>query len=283
LENASLYSGSAAVSDNGPDINDRGQGIATLTNASGRQVIVDRQGRNIATAPNMQTLLLDATLNNNGVVAFTSYRFVSGINQRSAIRVGSQPGNLRTLIDTETSEFSRVGSPRLNDFEDVVFEATLDSGLIGIFRADDSGTRAVFVDNDEVFGELRNPGINNRGEVAFLGYDPIAETGAIYTGPDLAADRVIGPGDRLSGLRVQSVYFVGEINNAGQIAFSAVLGDGTEAIFRADPIVQNLAAVPEPRLLALVAPLLLLTIRTNCCRSGAARMADHAWSEGAPH
>ena len=51
---------------------------------------------------------------------------------------------------------------------------------------------------------------------------------------------------------MRSVYFDGEINNAGQIAFSAILGDGSEAIFRADPIVRA-SAVPEPQQVSLVA------------------------------
>jgi hypothetical protein len=39
-------------------------------------------------------------------------------------------------------------------------------------------------------------------------------------------------------VRVLTVDFLGDINSAGQIAFSAVLGDGRRAIFRADPIVR---------------------------------------------
>ncbi len=52
------------------------------------------------------------------------------------------------------------------------------------------------------------------------------------------ADKVIGTGDFLAGATVVSVGFVQGIglNDPGQIAFFAILNDGTQGIFRADPM-----------------------------------------------
>lgn len=220
---------------NGPVINDRGQGMVILTDASKRSVIVDGQGRALATSPDGRTIYYDPSLNNNGVAAFVARRATTAGNARFELLAGSPGGLLRKVVDSATSEILGVHRPQINDAGTIVFLGSLDSGMQGVFLADQSGTRAVFVDTEEVLGLLLNCGINNRGEIAFeaSGTDTV-----IYSGPDLVADRVIGTGDRLLGLRVGNVAFLGDINSAGQIAFSAVLGDGRNAIFRAEPILR---------------------------------------------
>src|SRR5207245_11350529 len=84
------------------------------------------------------------------------------------------------------------------------------------------------------------PGINNSGTVVFEATLTAGGSG-LFSGPDPSADRIIGTGDPLFGSTVTNVDFRGRgLNDAGQVAFLATLGDGRTLLVRADPI------PPEP-------------------------------------
>jgi hypothetical protein len=58
----------------------------------------------------------------------------------------------------------------------------------------------------------------------------------LVTGPDLVRDRVIGRGDRVGGRLVKGVLFGREgLNDAGQLAFTAIFADGSSQGFLATP------------------------------------------------
>lgn len=100
--------------------------------------------------------------------------------------------------------------------------------------------------------------INDSGDIAFLATFDDFTNQAIFSGPDLINDRVVGTGDLLDGSTIVSLSMFREgFNNIGQIAFLAGLEDGRSVIVVADPI-------PTPGALmlgALAAPCALLRRR----------------------
>ncbi|MGH3317016.1 MAG: DUF7453 family protein [Nocardioidaceae bacterium] len=92
---------------------------------------------------------------------------------------------------------------------------------------------------------FRGPSINNGGDVAFLAEldsNEFPPPSAIFTGPDVVNDRVIGSGDTLDGDTISSLTFCEEaLNASGQLAFTAFFEDPETfelrtAVFRATPV-----------------------------------------------
>lgn len=188
-----------------------------------------------------------STINDAGTVAF-----LASLQSDGPGIFTSNGGPITTIADT-TGAFSNFfgGTASINNAGDVAFLATLRTGGQGIF-AGNGTTIATIADTTGPFRRFgADPAINDLGAVAFEG---VLSTGGegIYTGADPAADKVIGIGDSLFGSTVRSIFFgSGGLNDAGQVAFLALLDDGRISIGRADP-----AAVPEP----LPLPLCLLGI-----------------------
>jgi hypothetical protein len=66
----------------------------------------------------------------------------------------------------------------------------------------------------------------------------------IFTGPDPVGNKVISVGDSLFGSIVRNLgFFRDGLNNQGQIAFFASFADGTQGIYRADPITTQLVTI----------------------------------------
>src|SRR5262249_33656614 len=78
--------------------------------------------------------------------------------------------------------------------------------------------------------------INNHNMVAFSAALNAGGAG-IFMGDGSTTDHVITTGDPLLGSTVVAFRFLGPkaLNDNGQVAFLALLADGTEGIFRADP------------------------------------------------
>ena len=144
-----------------------------------------------------------------------------------------------------------LDDPVMNDNGRVAFHASATSEtnrFSGIY-AGDGGALATIVDSSGPLGSFGGyVGLNNAGQVAFLGFLDGGgfKTGGsgIYTGPDIVRDKVIAEGDLLDGSRVTRVSFYGGLNNAGQIAFEYDLADGRGGIALATP-------VPEPKAIAV--------------------------------
>lgn len=95
------------------------------------------------------------------------------------------------------------------------------------------------------FFGFRDPSIDNRGDVAFfaeLDSNELPPPQAIFTGPDVVDDRVIGSGDTLDGDTISSLTFCEEaLNRSGQLAFTAFFEDPgmfelRTAVFQARPV-----------------------------------------------
>ena len=86
-------------------------------------------------------------------------------------------------------------------------------------------------------GRQRGPvALNRNGIVAFTAERPSINTfRGIYTGPNFVADKVIQTGDALFGSTVVDVAFGNEgLNDSMQVAFLALLADGSSVVARAD-------------------------------------------------
>ena len=78
--------------------------------------------------------------------------------------------------------------------------------------------------------------LNQQGYVAFLA-DLNDGSTAIYTQSATGLHKVIAVGDALDGSTVTSLFISHKgLNNNGQIAFDAVLANGGQEVFRADPV-----------------------------------------------
>lgn len=178
------------------------------------------------------------SINDRGVVAFHA-KLDTGA---TGIFAGSGKGT-RTIADS-TGMFNSFSSPSINNSGTVAFMAQKDNGQHGIYKVNRQGELRTVVDENGPFSFFNSdPALNDQGDVAFLAYLDAGGSG-IYTGRNPATSKVIVVGDSLGGSRVaQLVIAEHSLNNNGQIAFGAILENGTQAIFRADPVVTNHDAV----------------------------------------
>ena len=179
---------------------------------------------------------LDPRVNGSGQVAFHGIR----TDQSEGIFIGNG-GPPTTIADTSGSFSSFADNPDINDKGDILFQATLKSPggsfpVNGLFLSS-HGKITTILDSNGPFGDFGfSPGINVKGQIAFLG-----NGSGIFTGDDPVADRVIGIGDPLDGSTVAGfgpLDFWAGLNNHGQIAFMALLADGHNGVYRADAIDQ---------------------------------------------
>ena len=213
------------------------------------QVIVAGDGGRVIriadTSGLFQSLDIDPRVNASGRVAFHAMRrdFSDGIF------VG-QGGAVTIIADTSGPFASFKDAPAINDRGDVLFQACVNAAdgsvIAGLFLSRGGEIRRV-LDSTGAFGDFGTyPGLNARGQIVFQGTvnpDPqspdASRLSGIFTGGDPVADRVIATGDALDGSTVLSFdpsSFVSSVNNAGQIAFLAILADGRTGVYRADPI-----------------------------------------------
>ena len=179
--------------------------------------------------------------------------------------------------------FSSIDAFAFNNQGEVTFAATRSDGTTAIFTQDGDGPTSIVETNasalasndkgdlvlssgdairsfDRASGTLRtiadpttsslkafsNLAINNNNNVAFTATLPQGEKG-IFTGADPVADKVIATGDSLAGSTVTNLSFLRSgLNNNNQIAFSVELADGTQGIFRAEPVTPPPPPQPGP-------------------------------------
>lgn len=151
------------------------------------------------------------------------------------VTIADEPG---AFFDPSVNELGRVAFYQDNFVGDEqVFAVVTGRGGPLTTVADTTGPFSSF--------GFRGPSINNRGDVAFLAELDSFEfppPHAIFTGPDVVDDRVIGSGDTLDGDTISSLTFCEEaLNSSGQLAFTAFFEDPDTfelrtAVFRATPV-----------------------------------------------
>lgn len=167
-------------------------------------------------------------LNNQETVAFGAF-----LDDGRRGLFTSNGDSITPIADTNGS-FKSFGALSLNDADTLAFQAFLDDGSAGIFTSS-NGSFTTIADTSGAFSFFSNPAINNNGAVAFGSQLDTGEYG-IFTGSDPVADKIIAIGDPLFGSTVTRLAFSNKgFNDAGQIAFSAQLADGSTGVFRADP------------------------------------------------
>ena len=180
------------------------------------------------------------------------------------------------LADTTAgSPFEAVDNAVLNARDEVAFHARLrrtegqsyaDEAIV---VAQPDGTLAHIVDTLGPYAVLSHHDLNDRGRLVFEAGLDGQDTG-IFTGPDPDRDAVVRVGDLLNGSTVIGTG-LGGINDAGQVAFWAILADGSSGIFRADPL------VPEPAALTtLLGAGVALFARRRRARATAAEHVHHS-------
>ena len=175
------------------------------------------------------------SLNDGGQIAFEEALddFTFGIFR-------SDGNGFVTIADENTPGIGSVADPQLNNAGMVVFVAFLEGeGNRSAIMTGSGGPLTTVADTDGPFSEFAffgGPSINDGGEVAF-GATLDSGGSGIFTGPDPAADRVVGTGDILDGSVVTNTTVCSEgLNNAGQIVFVAQLEDGRSGVFVATPV-----------------------------------------------
>lgn len=173
------------------------------------------------------------SINDSGTVAFNA-----GLDAGGQGVFTSSNGVLTTVADSSGS-FNNFSSADINNKGTVAFLAERDQGGRGIFTSSGGDVTTLIDDSGEFSYFNSDPSINDQGMVAFLGTTDTGVTG-IFTGSDPTTDKVVAIGDELSGSTVQDLLITqNSLNNAGEVAFEAILADGREIIVRAEP-------VPEP-------------------------------------
>lgn len=169
--------------------------------------------------------------------------YLPSLNNRGQVAVISRQGIY--VIDTEGDQ-AIAGkivstSDGLGTFEGIRLN---DAGQIG-FRAKRPAVAIYLSDGDQLakladttgqYAEISLPSLNNLGQVAF--HSTLNDgTETIVAGNKGAITPVISTGDSLGDSTVTTLRFSNQgLNDAGQVAFWALLLDGTEGIYRATPI-----------------------------------------------
>lgn len=183
------------------------------------------------------------SINDEGTVAFNAGLDTGG----TGIFTGSG-GELTPIVDTTNGIFNSLSSPTLNDSGTVAFNAGLAGGQSAIFTSS-GGNLTTIADTSGSFSAFSSDvALNDPGNVAFLANLDDGTTG-IFTGSDSGFNEIVAVGDTLGGSTVTQLFISHDgLNDAGQVAFGVYLADGTQRVFRADPI-----AVPESNGSALFA------------------------------
>lgn len=217
-------------------LNDEGT-VAFATSASspvGNGIFTSSGGDTITIADNSSpffSAVSDPAINNEGTVAFRANLDTEG----NGIFV-SRGGEISTVIDDSGSGSPALLNPVINNEDTVAFRVLYEIGSEGIIIGNsiESDTLA---SNSGAFSSFIDFTLNDEFIVAFQAALDAGGEG-IFTGSDL--DKVIATGDSLFGSTVTSLFFQNDgLNNIGQIVFTAGLADGTQGVFRAEP-------VPEP-------------------------------------
>ena len=178
----------------------------------------------------LTSLDISPALNENDEVAFNAGLDAGG--------QGIFVGDGETIIEVANSEgeFDLFSYPDLNDEGTTAFLVQRDDGTRGIYT-NGYGETELLVDDSGKFSFFSSEtALNNNGEVAFYAELDDGSAG-IYVASELGTTLIAAEGDEINGVIVKELGITQEgLNDLGQVAFQVLLEDGTNAIFRADPI-----------------------------------------------
>jgi len=185
------------------------------------------------------------SINDKGSVAFNAD--LKGGGKGIFISDGSNPTTV--IAETTNSPFSYFSLPTLNNSNTVAFNAGFTTGGAAILESSNGKlTTIADTSSGSIFKDFTSDvALDQQGNVVFQADLKDGNT-AIYTGSTSGLNKVIAVGDSLDGSTVSNLFVSHEgLNDNGQIAFDAVLANGGQEVFRADPV-----AVPEPSSISLL-------------------------------
>jgi hypothetical protein len=135
----------------------------------------------------------------------------------------SRGGPVTTVYDT-SDPFDGFGRPSINDSGVVGFRGFPDTGGVGIFSGTGGPTTTV-ADTSAAFVFVDKARINNSGRVAFLGSLGLEQ--GVFSGDGGPLTTIADTSGPFLGFPQEDI----DINDAGTVAFTAVLDAGSEGLF----------------------------------------------------
>lgn len=210
----------------------------TRTNQPNFSISCTENSTGCSEAPGILGRIDSFAINNQGRVIFSTV--TRGFNQRNGIFI-SNDGSFTNVLETGAyiSDFNDNG-------EAILLSSNFSSDFIRLLNSNSGTLRTITDTVVGSFSSFSNAAVNNNGEIAFNGKLKQGSEG-IFTGSDPIANKVIATGDTLFGSTVISLNFLPQgLNNKGQIAFAALLGNGTRGIYRAESGVEIPQQQPLP-------------------------------------
>ena len=185
-------------------------------------------------------------LNNRGHLAIQTF-FVDDHSTIQRYQIQSSTAGI--FADSDAG-FDAPGLPGpgpekidMNNLDNTIFTAELDSGVRGIFTVTTLPI-STFVDNSGPFEILTDPSINDHNGVVFLGSADVGGGRGLYNGPSITGNKIIAVGDVLgttgntartvSRLDLSLSFGTDALNNHRQVAFTFDDQNGDQYLFRGD-------------------------------------------------
>jgi hypothetical protein len=238
-----------------PSINNNGKVSYTFREDSGLENKVYRwNGSN--------ELLFEAT------GEYSYFNSITSIDDNGKVAVNailSGGGDNLLLVDSGTKEvildgtdiFASSATPALSYNGNIVFLASLTSGNgYAIGRYLENQEELIFGDDPTHLHVSNFPGINDSGDVAFMGAIDNVTQAFVY---DETLNTVLSVGDELDGRIVAGLGLQGDgcINNYGHLALTIKFDDGSWGVYR---------VIPEPCSVLLLAAGGLILRKNASCR-----------------
>ncbi len=176
-------------------------------------------------------------INRAGEVVFSARMFPGGY----ALLSGAPSTLIATAGDPAPGGgvFTYVYQPAVSDSGQTIFRGFTTSSGVGLYSPIDGVLRRIAGVGDPApgggaFTNLSYPSINNNGDVAFLGFNSYPSTPGLFLFSGGQFRRFIAFGDAAPGGGTFAYLDYTSLNDAGQLAFSAVVtAPGRSGIFRA--------------------------------------------------
>jgi hypothetical protein len=208
-----------------------GTAIFTARPSGGNDGIYVGSGGPIFSVSPFSTNVQFPDINNVGGVAYRSGPMSNAI-------VSGLPGPLKVLIEG-SGPFAYVGPLSLNDHGSVSFSGQLDNDVRGVFQVNSQGDVSTIVDSTGAFRHFAEVSSNNSGGVAFIAHADIGNGVGVYRGADPVAGKIVAVGDQIDGKTVAEIVLGrNALNDSGSVAFTVSFTDGTNAVIRADPLIE---------------------------------------------